>query len=378
MNQANYSELLGQLQREVEWVDSQLEDLGPEEKQQKFENDPDIQRVAITIVENLDRVEFIEQYPELARILKTQREISLMEIPESEPMIAKGYKIGIIGEMQSGKSLLVLRLGQDLVEGRPILDYFPWDKKWRVLYVNFELPEDEMAARFSLFGNNPDYVLVNLPIMALEEDSAPIANILTAYREIGKPFDAVILDPKTCCFGGDENQTQDTIRWCATCDELARLDSLCLIISHHFGVATTRKGGRGNTTFGAWLTKRLSLKGGDGGTRKTLTIQGKVGEPLALTLELHYPVWKVAEQNIAMKRSKIAEARTFILGHVPEDRTPLIRMANQEGITSSIFKEAQKQLESEGLIRSEQIQGRQGNYKRIVSTTAPQSFQLLD
>lgn len=371
MNQANHSELLDELHREVDWVDSQLEGLSPEETQRKFETDPDIQRVATKIVENFDRVRFIEQYPKLARILKTQREISLMEIPESEPMIAKGYKVGIIGEMQSGKSLLALRLGQDLVEGKPILDYFPWDKKWRVLYVNFELPEDEMAARFSLFGNNPDYALVNLPIMALEEDAAPIADILTAYREIGKPFDAVILDPKACCFGGDENQTQDTIRWCAACDELAKPDNLCLIISHHFGVTTTRKGGRGNTTFGAWLTKRLSLRGGDGGTRKTLTVQGKVGEPLALTLELQYPIWNVAEQNIAVKRNKIAEARTFILGHIPQDRTPLIKMANREGITSSIFKEAQKQLESEGLIRLEQIQGRQGNYKRLVSATPP-------
>jgi len=376
MNQTNYNELLDNLRREIDWVDSQLEGLSPEEAQQKFENDPEIQRIATKIVENFDQFQFIEQYPDLAKILKTQREISLMEIPESEPMIAKGYKVGIIGEMQSGKSLLALRLGQDLVEGKPILDYFPWDKKWRVLYVNFELPEDEMIARFSLFGNNPDYVLVNLPIMALEKDPAPIANILTAYREIGKPFDAVILDPKTCCFGGDENQTQDTIRWCAACDKLAKPDNLCLIISHHFGVATTRKGGRGNTTFGAWLTKRLSLKGGDGGTRKTLTIQGKVGEPLALTLELHYPIWKVAEQNIAMKRNKIAEARSFILEHIPQDRTPLIKMANQAGITSSNFKEAQKQLESEGLIRLEQIQGRQGNYKRLVSTTPPQSSQL--
>ncbi len=371
MNKTNYSELLGELQREVDWVENELEGLSSEEKQQKYETDPDIQRVVRRIVENFDLVEFIKQYPELAGILKTQREISLMEIPESEPMIAKGYRIAIIGEMQSGKSLLVLRIGQDLVEGKPILDYFPWDKKWRVLYVNFELPEDEMMARFSLFGNNPDYVLVNLPIMALEEDPAPIASILTAYREIGKPFDAVILDPKTCCFGGDENQTQDTIHWCATCDELARPDNLCLIISHHFGVATTRRGGRGNTAFGGWLTKRLSLKGGDGGTRKTLTIQGKVGESLALTLELHYPVWKVAAENIAMKRNKIAEARTFILGHIPEGRTPLIRMANQAGITSSIFKEAQKLLESEGLIRLEQIQGRPGNYKKIVSATPP-------
>lgn len=378
MNKANYSELLDDARREIEWVDSQLEGLSPEEAQRKFENDPEIQRIAVRIQEDCKLIEFIEQYPDLAKIIKTQREISLMEIPESEPMIAKGYKIGIIGEMQVGKSLLVSRIGQDLVEGKPILDYFPWDKKWRVLYVNFELPEDEMIARFSLFGSNPNYVLVNLPIMALEEDPAPIADILTAYRRIGEPFDAVILDPKTCCFSGDENQTQDTIRWCAACDELAKPDNLCLIISHHFGVVTTRKGGRGNTAFGAWLTKRLSLKGGDGGTRKTLTIQGKVGEPLALTLELNYPVWKVAEQNIAMKRSKIAEARTFILEHIPEDRTPLIRMANQAGITSSIFKEAQKQLESEGLIRSEQIQGRQGNYKRLVSTAPPQSFQPSD
>lgn len=374
MNQTNHNELLGELQTRVDWVDSELEGLGPKEKQRKFESDPELQRVARRIVEDFGRVEFIGKYPELASMLKTQREVSLMEIPESEPMIAKGYKIGIIGEMQSGKSLLGLRVGQDLVEGKPLLDYFPWDKEWRVLYVNFELPEDEMIARFSLFGSNPDYVLANLPIMALEEDPTPIANILTAYREMGKPFDAVILDPKACCFGGDENQTQDTIRWCAACDELARPDNLCLIIPHHFGVATTRKGGRGNTTFGAWLTKRLSLKGGDGDTRKTLTIKGKVGEPLALTLELHYPVWRVAEQNIAMKRNKITEARAFILEHIPEDRTPLIKMANQAGITSSIFKEAQKQLESEGLIRLEQIQGRPGNYKRLVSATPSQSF----
>ena len=371
MKQVNRNKLLDDAGKEIDRAGNRLEGLSPEEAQQKSENDPEIQRIATRIVEDYDQIRFIERYPELARILKTQREISLMEIPESEPMIAKGYKIAIIGEMQSGKSLLALRLGQDLVEGIPILDYFPWDKKWRVLYVNFELPEDEMIARFSLFGSNPDYVLVNLPIMALEEDPAPIAAILTAYREIGKPFDAVILDPKASCFGGDENQTQDTIHWCAACDELARPDSLCLIIPHHFGVTTTRKGGRGNTTFGAWLTKRLSLKGSDGGTRKTLAIHGKVGEPLALTMELHYPVWKVAEQNIATKRSKIAEARAFILEHIPEDRTPLIRMASQAGITSSIFKETQKQLESEGLIRLEQIQGRQGNYKRLIPTTTP-------
>jgi len=371
MKQANRSELLDGVRRKATRIGNQSEGLSPEETQQKSTNDPELQRITTEVVEDLRQIRFIEQYPELARILKTQREISVMEIPESEPMIAKGYRIGTIGEVQVGKSLLVTRIGQDLVEGRPILDYFPWDKKWRVLYVNFELPEDEMMARFSLFGDNPDYVLVNLPIMALEEDPAPIANILTAYREAGKPFDAVVLDPKACCFGGDENQTKDTINWCAACDELARPDNLCLIISHHLGVATIRKGGRGNTAFGAWLTKRLILKGSDNSTRKTLIIAGKVGEPLTLTMELHYPVWQVAEQNIAMKKSKVDEARKFILEHIPEDRTPLIRMANQDGITSSIFKEAQKQLESEGLIRLEQIQGRQGNYKRLVPITLP-------
>jgi hypothetical protein len=336
-----------------------------------FKNNPELQR---RIIERLNELNFADsigrRYPELIGILKNQKEISTMEIPESEGMIDKGYKIGLIGEMQSGKSLLSLRIGQDLVEGRPILNYFPWDKKWRVLYVNFELPEDEMITRFSFFGNNPNYVLLNMTIIDLEQEneSRPIIDVLKAYREAGKPFDALILDPKVCCFGGDENQTHDTLRWCAACDRLAKEDNLCLIIPHHFGANANTRAGRGNTTFGGWLTKRLLLKGGDGATRKTLTVRGKVGEPLVLPLKLTYPFWEVEAEAIRIKESKISEARTFILTHIPADRTPLIKEANQAQtkITLSTFKEAQKQLENEGLIGLEQIEGQPGNRKRII------------
>ena len=292
-----------------------------------------------------------------------------MEIPESEGMIDKGYKIGIIGKMQSGKSLLALRMGQDLVEGRPVLNYFPWDRKWRVLYVNFELPDAEMDTRFSLFGNNPDYVLLNLPTIDLtkEDESKPIVDTLKAYKEANMPFDALILDPKAMCYGGDENQTQDTMKWCAACDELIKEYNLCLIIPHHYGRNTAAEGGRGNSSFGGWLTKRLELKGSDGDIRKTLAVHGKVGESLDLLLKLNYPVWEVERATIAMKESKVSGARIFISTHVPEDRTVLIRVANLEGITQSIFKEAQKQMEQEGLISVVQAVG-QGNRKRIIPT----------
>src|SRR3990172_3243353 len=83
----------------------------------------------------------------------TQEEVSKEEIGDSPPLVVKGYKVGIIGAMQSGKSLLSLTLGQDLVEGEPLLGYFPWDTPWRVLYYNFELPEAEAKIRFQLFGN---------------------------------------------------------------------------------------------------------------------------------------------------------------------------------------------------------------------------------
>ena len=117
-------------------------------------DDPEFLRIIMDFINLRERAEqqeeliargtILERYPGLLETIKTQKEISVMEIPESEDLIDKGYKISIIGEMQSGKSLLALRIGQDLAEGKPILDYFPWERKWRVLYVNFELPEAEM------------------------------------------------------------------------------------------------------------------------------------------------------------------------------------------------------------------------------------------
>jgi hypothetical protein len=350
---------LATIEREANWDDPEFLNL--------IRDYIDQTKRANKLEELIMRVTISEQYPELLNIIKTQKEISDMEIPESEGLIDKGYKIGIIGEMQSGKSLLALRIGQDLVEGRPILDYFPWDRKWRVLYVNFELPEAEMIARFSFFGDNPNYVLLNLPIIDLEneDECSPIVNALKVYRESGKPFDALILDPKVNCFAGDENQTKDNLKWCAACDKLIREYNLCLIIPHHYGRNTGAKGGRGNTVFGGWLTKRLELKGADDRTEKTLSVHGKVGESLKLSLKLNYPVWEVGRATIEAKESKVSMAKTFIMNSIPEDRTVLVKAANLEGITQSIFKEAQNQLETEGLISVVQAAG-QGNRKRLI------------
>jgi len=44
MSQTNYIELLGELQREVDWIESQFEGLSLEDAQHKYENDPDILR----------------------------------------------------------------------------------------------------------------------------------------------------------------------------------------------------------------------------------------------------------------------------------------------------------------------------------------------
>jgi len=374
--------MIDQLQRIAESLKKQVyeifsgDELAMIEREANWE-DPEFLKLIMDFINQLKEIEQREEvllkavismrYPGLVKIMKTQKEISVMEMPESEGLIDKKYKIAIVGEMQAGKSLLALRIGQDLVEGRAILNYFPWDKKWRVLYVNFELPEAEMMARFSFFGSNPNYVLLTLPIIDLEkeDESKPLTDVLTLYKDLGRPFDALILDPKVMCFAGDENQTQDNIKWFNACDKLIEDFNLCLIIPHHFGRDTNAKGGRGSTSFGGWLTKRLELRGKDGSTEKTLSVHGKVGEPLILNLKLKYPIWDVDTATMVAKVSKVNIAETFILAHIPEDRTILLRTANLERITQSIFKEAQNQLESERLIKTVQAEG-QGNRKRIV------------
>ncbi len=259
--------------------------------------------------------------------------------------------------------MLVLNIAQDLVEGRDILGYLPWNKKWRVLYVNFELPHAELRVRLALLGNSPLLIPVTLPMMSITEDSAPITDILEAFRLAEMPIDCLILDAKTALqwWFKQRTQTKDTSKWCAICDGIIMEYDLCMIIVHHYGRNESAKGGRGNTTFGAWATKRLEL--GQSGiwsrseTHKQLLTQGKVGEPLAIELIMEYPKWRVTDSALEARQNKLEEAATFILSNILKDKNGLLLKANIQHITTSTFNEAQKRLETDGRIRLEKAEG---------------------
>lgn len=318
---------------------------------------------------NIDK---LGTYAPLLEGIHTQEQLADMDIPESAPIFAKEYKIEVVGSMQSGKSMLVLNIAQDLVEGRDILAYFPWDSKLRVMYVNFELPEAELVVRLSLLGSSPLFIPVTLPMMRLAENPKPVTDYLEALRRAETPVDCLILDAKMHCFGDDdENQTNDNIKFCAACDEIIRQYNICLIVVHHYGKNETPEG-RGNTSFGAWTTKRLELRKSknwaSSQTHKRLYVEGKVGEPLELEMVMEYPKWKVVPSEIIEKRTKVETAASFILDSLPKDRNELMQEANKKRITTSTFNEVQKRLEVDGKIRIVKAEG-QGNRKRIVPVT---------
>ncbi len=296
----------------------------------------------------------------------------ILSLGSSPPMFDCGYKVGIIGKMQIGKSTLALNIAQDLVEGRDILGYFPWDKKWRVLYINFELPEIELKARLALLGSSDNFRYKTLDHMSLARQKQRIIDLLEGNRLACERFDCLILDPKQYCFGSlDENQTNDNIEWCAVCDEIIKKYNICLIIVHHFGRNENASGGRGSTAFGAWLTKRLELKSDSkwqNKNRRILEIRGKVGESIDLELTYKYPFFRVDEQAIDKMKSKVQGAMDFIMSHIPIDRNKLVIKADEANISLYALHSAQNILKRDRKILLKKAEG-SGNRKRIIPMT---------
>lgn len=306
-------------------------------------------------------------YTALLEDVRSSEEVMSMELPDTPDFIARGYKIGLIGEMQTGKSCLAIGIGIDLAMGRNILAYFDNDRQWRVLYINYELPEAEVDVRLNLFDITPNFLRVTIPQMGLETEQGyrQVADYLELERRSGTPIDCLILDAKSHCMAGDENQTQDQNSWNTACDRLIEDYGVALIIVHHFG-RSQQPGGRGSTAFGGWLTKRLELKA-TSSNPAILEIHGKVGEAPKLPLEFQYPSWKVQREQIEALESKTERAMQFIVRELSTGdqlrKDLAIKAQREERISMSTFKAALRCLGDR--VSSHVDTTRQGNWRML-------------
>ena len=130
-----------------------------------------------------------------------------------EPIIAKGRGHALYAGAKSGKSLLMLAAVAAVASGKPFLNN-PARHPQHVLYLDYEMTEDDLRERLETFGYGPDDDLSHLhyallpTIDPLDTEMGAAAVVMAAQH-----FQAVhvVIDTTSRAISGEENSA-DTFR----------------------------------------------------------------------------------------------------------------------------------------------------------------------
>lgn len=133
-----------------------------------------------------------------------------------EPLLARGRGHAMYAGAKTGKSLLVLYMAACMATGKPCLGR-PAGDPVRVLYMDYEMTEDDVKERLETFGFGPDdaellqqnlyYALLpSLPPLDTEEGGRALVASAAALD-----VELVVIDTTARAVAGDENDA-DTFR----------------------------------------------------------------------------------------------------------------------------------------------------------------------
>jgi len=293
----------------------------------------------------------------LASSIKSQQEISQMNIPEiewhTEGIQPKLSRVGLIGEEKIGKSYFVLNWAMCLASGKPFLD-FPCEQS-HVLYMNGEIASEILDTRLQDLGAEPDFDRVTISPCNLAKDIKPVTDYLELEKILENPIDVLILDCRSNFLLGDENQSEVLNAWTRAVDKIIHDYNVSVIIVHHFGKNYTR-GGRGSSVFNAWLDTVLELRKDREGI--TLNVKGRASEGETFAVDFNPPFWNISNVAGTTKRMATEEAKKKILNILDSgDSTPTKLERQLKSSSRYAVRRALKELNGEGKISIDKIQG---------------------
>jgi RecA-family ATPase len=152
--------------------------------------------------------------------------------------LLKQKRIMVLGASSKiGKTWTLINLAISIASGQPWLGLNT--TKGKVLYLNFELADDEMQERIEAVKIARCIILEDgqLDVWNLSEHSAPYDVILPAiYERIkSKEYSAIVPDPIYCMYGDlDENSAGDVSDLMNKLRTLANKSKAAVVFAHHF------------------------------------------------------------------------------------------------------------------------------------------------
>jgi len=200
-------------------------------------------------------------------------ELLEIEIPPRQIILKDWFKEGDLGFIfayrGSGKTWFAMWLTSALTEGQPC---GPWSvheaKQWPVLYVDGEMPADDIRGRIKAIngGQIPEHFhLLNHEILYSQSElvlnlASKIDQGLITQICVQKGIKVLVLDNLGCLFTGvgenDADEWEKVLPWLL---ELRRT-KISVVIIHHTGVNTTRMRGTSKREDAAAWVMRLDDK----------------------------------------------------------------------------------------------------------------------
>jgi hypothetical protein len=152
--------------------------------------------------------------------------------------LLKQKRIMVLGAASKiGKTWTLVNLAISVASGQPWLGCNT--TKGKVLYLNFELPDDEMQERIEAVKIARCITLEDgqLDVWNLSEHSAPYDVILPVISERikTKEYSAIVLDSIYCMYGElDENSAGDVADLMNELRKLANKSRAAIVFAHHF------------------------------------------------------------------------------------------------------------------------------------------------
>ena len=285
---------------------------------------------------------------------------------------AKGGRMAIVGQYKTKKSFLALLLALCIAAGLAWLGFRTIIGN--VLYLNLEISAEKSQERIQDMQNvlkldeqalrHFREITILHKNLSLDEGIKELQDVLDYCRSDGYEVNVLILDPRARLIRGSENDEQAIKSFCDNIDRLlAQNRNLSVVIVTHMGKDPS-KGAIGHSRFSGWLDTELKIVK-DNRHDKILDIIGRDFEATKIALDFNYPIHVVSEDQQIERKTKVDEAREYILTRLGEhlrSEQKLRLNALKQGITDYAFHTAIRELKDEGWIKSVQAKGR-GNKK---------------
>ena len=357
-------------------VEEQVENIFNEAKEpigiEKFKNSPDIQRKV-----KGKRKLYQLPYPIENKTL-TLEDIMGRTMPDidyvTDILSPRGY-IALIGQSKKDISLLAIFLALSLSAGRAWLNRSVKPEGVSVLYLSDELSQEKPMRRIqSIFKameiqSNDNFTFKTVKKIPLDKPQGK-QKLNKIINKCPKRPQVIILDSIYNFMSGDGKKTKDIALFVDSLKQLKNMEGGVAFVIVAYAGKKEGKRARGDSVFEGGAETLITLSDVKNKPyKKELTIKGRYIGETTLGLDLKDPIFSVKNPEIT-DSPKTVQAREFIQNYLrtnPEGdlRGNIVKAGKAKGWSENVMFRALRQLGSEKLIISEQVNGMPGNRKRI-------------